>query len=257
MDVPTMNTASFDASRTAASAMNYSGPANQQVCKDSAVYPQLLPLAGASILELGCGRAELTRTIAREYPDARVTALEVDTIQHALNVRDNDLPNVSFAEGGAQDIPVPTSSVDVVLMFKSLHHVPTELLGQALREIHRVLVPGGLAYISEPVFAGAYNEIMRVFHDEEQVRHAAFDALREAVDSGLFTLVTERFFRSPLKFASFAEFEARVLGVTHTIHRLTEAQHATVRARFASHVGQDGASFEQPMRIDVLRKAAP
>lgn len=252
-----MNIASaLDEGTKASSSMTLSGPAEQQVCKESEVYPRLLPLAGASILELGCGRAELTRSIARRYPDARITALEVDTIQHALNVRDNDLPNVGFAEGGAQEIPLPTSSINIVLLFKSLHHVPGELLGNAMSEIHRVLVPGGLAYISEPVFAGPYNEIMRVFHDEERVRRAAFDAVRAAVDRGLFTLVTEYFFRSPLAFASFAEFENRVLGVTHTIHRLTAEQHATVRARFAAHLGSDGARFEQPMRIDVLRKPA-
>jgi len=242
------------AGNSAATSMRYFGPAAQTVCKESEIYPQLLPLAGASILELGCGRAELTRKIASEYPDATITALEVDAIQHAINIRDNDLDNVTFAEGGAEAIPMAASSVDIVLMFKSLHHVATDQLATALREIHRVLVPGGLAYISEPVFAGAYNEIMRIFHDEERVRHAAFDAVRDAVGSGLFALVEERFFCSPLRFASFVEFEDRVLGVTHTVHRLSVEQQARVRARFLAHAGENGARFEQPMRIDLLRK---
>jgi SAM-dependent methyltransferase len=242
------------AAKIAAPSMSYFGPAAQTVCKEAEIYPQLLPLAGAQILELGCGRAELTRKIACEYPDATITALEVDAIQHEINLRDNELENVTFAEGGAEAIPLATSSIDIVLMFKSLHHVPTELLATAMRELHRVLVPGGLAYISEPVFAGAYNEIMRIFHDEERVRHAAFDAVRTAVESGLFTLVEERFFCSPLRFASFVEFEDRILGVTHTVHRLSAEQHARVRARFAAHASEDGARFEQPMRIHLLRK---
>jgi ubiquinone/menaquinone biosynthesis C-methylase UbiE len=63
-----------------------------------------------------------------------------------------DLPNVNFGLSGAQDIPLDDESVDVVFMFKSLHHVPTELMEQSLREIWPVLKPAGLAYISEPVF---------------------------------------------------------------------------------------------------------
>lgn len=234
--------------------MSYCGPVEQKHCREVDVYSQVLPLAGASVLELGCGRAEFTRAIAAAYPDATIIALEVDSIQQARNVASVNLPNVSFAEGGAEAIPSAATIFDVVLMFKSLHHVPTQSLDRALVEIHRVLVPGGLAYISEPVFAGAYNEIVRIFHDEERVRHAAFDAVRAAIARGLFTLVEERFFYSPLQFGSFADFEDRVIGVTHTQHRLSSEQHAAVRTRFNTHVGPEGARFEQPMRVDVLRK---
>jgi ubiquinone/menaquinone biosynthesis C-methylase UbiE len=50
----------------------------------------------------------------------------VDTEQLAKNQKITDLPNVRFAFGGAQDIPAANESIDVVLMFKSLHHVPAE-----------------------------------------------------------------------------------------------------------------------------------
>jgi 2-methylisocitrate lyase-like PEP mutase family enzyme len=66
-------------------------------------------------------------------------------------------------------------------MFKSLHHVPVPLMDQALAEIRRVLKPGGLAYISEPVFAGEFNEVLRLFHDESIVRREAFSAIERAV----------------------------------------------------------------------------
>ena len=49
--------------------------------------------------------------------------------------------------GGAQAIDLPADSIDLVIMLKSLHHVPTELMDRALAEIHRVLKPGGLAYL--------------------------------------------------------------------------------------------------------------
>lgn len=237
-------------------AMSLSGPADQREQPESTVYEALLSLAHARVLELGCGRAEATRAIAGRHPDARITAMEVDKVQHAINVANRDLPNVEYVEGGAQAIPAPDASFDVVLMFKSLHHVPGDLLDAAIGEVRRVLVPGGLAYVSEPVFAGAYNDIIRIFHDEERVRRAAFEALQRAVVSGSFELVCERFFLAPVKFASFDEFEQRVIGVTHTQHRLTAQQYEAVRAAFAKHAGPGGARFGQPIRVDLLRKPA-
>jgi len=226
------------------------------VCPERDVYRALLALDNARVLELGCGRAEHTRAIADSFPGVRITALEVDRIQHAQNLAVSDLPNVRFAEGGAEAIPAADASFDIVLMFKSLHHVPTGLLDRALAEVHRVLAPGGVAYFSEPVFAGEYNEIVRIFHDEERVRAAAFAALRRSVEGGVFELVAERFFRAPVRFDSFAHFQQRVIGVTHTQHCLDEAQLAVVRDRFMRHVKADGATFLQPMRVDLLRKAA-
>lgn len=59
---------------------------------------------------------------------------------------------------------------------KSLYPVPMEDRG--LLGVHRVLKPGGLAYISEPVYAGGFNDIMRIFHNEKSVREAAFEGDR-------------------------------------------------------------------------------
>ena len=236
--------------------MRLRDPDSRTACPERDVYTELLPLANARVAELGCGRAELTRAIAEAFPAAQIIALEVDAIQHARNLAIADLPNVRFVAGGAEALPFDDDSLDLVLMFKSLHHVPSHLLDTALSEVRRVLKPGGLAYISEPVFAGEYNEIMRIFHDEERVRAAAFSAIVRSVESGALELVAERFFSTPLRFDDFAHFEDRVLGVTHTQHRLSESQLSAVRERFMRHVTPQGAQFLQPMRVDLLRKPA-
>ncbi|MEZ5459511.1 MAG: class I SAM-dependent methyltransferase [Steroidobacteraceae bacterium] len=215
---------------------------------------QRLRLDGARILELGCGRAQLTRLLATAGAGRSVLALEVDAIQHDLNLAITDLPNVRFELGGAEAVPAGDDSFDAVFMFKSLHHVPPAQMPTALAEIRRVLKPGGHAWISEPVFAGDFNEILRLFHDESRVRQLAFDAVRAAVDSGALQLVEQIFFRAPVAFSDFAEFEKMVIGVTHTQHRLTPEVRAEVRRRFESHLTDGGAHFGQPMRIDLLRK---
>jgi len=227
-----------------------------RTCPERDIYNELLQLDACDILELGCGRADITRAIATEGHDRRITALEVDKIQHRLHREIADLPNVRFLMAGAEAIPLPDNSVDVVFMFKSLHHVPLELMDRALLEIHRVLRPGGHAYISEPVFAGDFNDLLKMFHDEEQVRLAAFAAVKHAVDAGILTLQQEVFFNSPMHFDNFTDFEQKVLKVTHTDHRLSDELHAQVKQKFETHMRADGASFLMPIRIDLLTKQA-
>ena len=220
------------------------------------LFERLLDLDGKDILELGCGTARLTRLIAETGADRRITALEVDRIQHERHQAIDDLPNVHFDLAGAEAIPLPDACIDVVFMFKSLHHVPMELMSQAMDEIARVLRPGGLAYISEPIYAGEFNEIIRLFNDEKVVREAAFAAVRSAVERGLFALQEQVFFRSPVRFVDFAEFEQRIIGATHSEFRLSPETYGAVKGRFALHQTAEGANFAQPIRVDLLRKPA-
>lgn len=234
--------------------MIISNPLASLVCDESEIYEKLLPLQGADILELGCGKAEKTRAISQGGKARSITALEVDEIQHAANLRSNEPANVTFRLGGAETIPAENDSFDIVLMFKSLHHVPVAKMDQAMAEIARVLKPGGLAYISEPVFAGAFNEILRLFHDEQEVRDAAFAAVERAVTDERFELAGEIFFATPGRYETFEEFEERILNVTHTEHRLSPEVYQQVRAKFMSHMTSKGANFEMPLRVDLLRK---
>jgi ubiquinone/menaquinone biosynthesis C-methylase UbiE len=226
----------------------------KRICPEIDIIHEQLSLDGKQILELGCGRAELTRAIAMAGHDRKILALEVDEIQHALHQQITDLDNVEFRLAGAEAIPADDNSVDVVFMFKSLHHVPQELMAQSFDEIARVLKPGGYAYISEPVFAGDFNEILRLFHDEQAVREAAFDAIKKAIDSGRFELAGELFFNTPMYFKDFSEFEEKVIGATHTEHRLSSELYEQVRSSFEQHRGNEGANFSMPIRVDLLRK---
>ena len=133
--------------------------------------------------------------------------------------------------------------------------MPVPDLRRALDEIDRILRPGGYAYVSEPVFTGEFNDIIRLFHDEESVRQAAFEAMVAAVDSGQFDLVNEVFFLSTTRFKDFADFERRLIRATHTEHRLSADTHAEVERRFAQcNSSSGGVRFEVPMRVDLLRK---
>lgn len=217
------------------------------------VLNRLVPLAAQDIIELGCGAARLARELLVRYPATRVTGLEVDAIQHARNLA-APAERLRFIAAGAQAIPLPDAQFDLALMLKSLHHVPQSIMDQALAEVHRVLRPGGHLYVSEPVFAGALNEITRLFNDEQAVRAAAQAALDRALATGAWAQVAERRFDMPAHFADFAAFERRMLDVTFAERHLDGELRERVRARFESHVGIGGAHFERPMHVRLLRK---
>lgn len=223
-------------------------------CAEIEVLDDLLDMDGKVLLELGCGGAEMTRTIATAGRDRRVIATEVDRIQLERNQQITDLPNVEFIYAGIEQLPVEDRSIDIALLFKSLHHVPVDLMAQGFSELHRVLRPGGLVYVSEPVFAGNFNEILKLFHDEQAVRAAAFEAIRTAVEAGGFDLVTERFFNTTVRFENFDDFASRVIDATHSDHQLSDAQYTAVRRTFEETTAACDGDLTMPIRVDLLRK---
>jgi ubiquinone/menaquinone biosynthesis C-methylase UbiE len=236
--------------------MRISDPSAERVCDEYVIVKGLLSLSGAHVLELGCGKAEKTRAIAQGGQVASITALEVDEIQQGKNLQIGDRLDVVFRLGAAEAIPAVDASFDIVLMFKSLHHVPIDKMDQALSEIRRVLKPGGLAYLSEPVYSGEFNDILRLFHDEKTVREAAFAAIQRAVHGGTLELVGQTFFNTPGHFDDFEQFEEQVLKVTHTHHQLSLETYEAVRVAFMRHMTPQGVDFRNPMRVDLLSKAS-
>ena len=234
--------------------MQIDNPGHYRTSTELDIMAELLPLEGARVLELGCGRAWMTRYLAENHAVAHIVATEVDHIQHQKNMAISDLPNVSFVVGGAESIAEPDASIDVVLMLKSLHHVPVELMKTALTEISRVLKAGGVAYISEPVYRGDFNEILRLFNDEKIVREAAFEAIRDALESGILESAADCFFESPGHYADWSEFEHNMLNVTHTDHAIDANLYAKIKAAFMQRMEADGAHFMRPSRVNLLRK---
>lgn len=221
---------------------------------EAAFMAQQLPLQGARVVELGCGNAELARRMLERHGVAEVIAFEVDERQHAANVAAATVPGLRFAAGGAECIPLSDACCNGVAMLKSLHHVPMPRMDQAMREIARILVPGGWLYVSEPVYAGEFNDLVKCFHDEGEVRAAAYAALRRAAEGGLLSWDKEVVFDTPLHFSDYEDFRRRIVQVTHSDRGLSPELDSQLRERFQHHVGEDGARFMRQMRINFLSR---
>ena len=214
------------------------------------------PLQAQAIIELGCGNARLSCSLVQRYAQCTVTGLEVDAVQHAKNLA-RAPAGVTFVAAGAQDVPFGDASFDLALMLKSLHHVPLDWMDQGLREVARVLRPGSLFYVSEPIYGGALNEIVRLYNDEGLVRPAAQAALDRAIAKGEhWQQVAEHRFAQAVHYASFDEFAKRMLYPTFADHGIDEAITQRVREAFEPHCTAEGASFVRPMHVRLLKRAA-
>lgn len=236
--------------------------ANRMVIDDQQAYrmateleliEHLLSFEGALVLELGCGRASVTRQLAQIHRDCRFIATEVDAVQHEKNLQHPE-PNIRFRLEGAQSISEPDQSVDIAMMLKSLHHVPETIMPQAMGEVARVLKPGGVAYFSEPVYQGEFNALMSLIHDEKRVRELAFAAIRSLALRDDMELLGQYFINVPGLYSSWEDFESRFLKITHTRLEMDEQRYCRIRDAFMEHMGPEGAKFLKPHRIDLLRK---
>ncbi len=212
-----------------------------------------LHLADAVVVDVGCGDGSLARMLARK--GARVTGIDVSVpLLHQARAADA-VGDEQYIEGKAEDLPLDPSSADIVVFFNSLHHV--DEMATALQEAARVLKPGGVLYVTEPLAQGSYFEVMKPVHDETEVRRRAYEALQQAAEHA-FEAVSEIFHLNAMPVKSFEAFESRIVTVNPETRPLLEALHARLRTDF-ERLGQqteDGWVFDQPMRVNILRKRA-
>jgi len=110
----------------------------------------LLDVRGKSVLELGCNVGATAIVLA--HLGARVTAIDVQErfvrVARLNAERYGFRSNISFTHvADTTHLPFPSHSFDVVSCNSVLEYVPPEALGAVLREVDRVLAPGGMLAI--------------------------------------------------------------------------------------------------------------
>jgi|SRR5579884_533403 len=104
-----------------------------------ALLRQRLPPA-ADVLELGCGTGvPTTRELAKRFA---VTGVDISARSIALARR--RVPGAGFVRADMARLTLPAASIDAVVAFYAITHVPRAEHGSLLREIARWLRPGGL-----------------------------------------------------------------------------------------------------------------
>ncbi len=107
-------------------------------------------------LDLACGTGDLAERIARRYPRGRVVGLDLTPGMVAIARARVRLPNVAFDVADMVSTGWPDASADLVTGGYALRNAPD--LAAVIREVRRVLRPGGLAVFldfSKPAFLPA------------------------------------------------------------------------------------------------------
>ena len=101
--------------------------------------------SGMTVLELGCGTGYFTRELARCGAD--VVAVDVSPELLEMARANCSAPNVRYEIQNACELSYRGDAFDSIVGSSVLHHLEIE---EALRQIHRVLRPGGTMFFTEP-----------------------------------------------------------------------------------------------------------
>lgn len=97
----------------------------------------------ATVLDVGCGSGWAARLIAQLAREGRVVGIDVsDEMVRLAREESVNHPNVEFQVASAEQLPFKDAEFSYAFSMESLYYYTD--IGQALREIRRVLKPGGV-----------------------------------------------------------------------------------------------------------------
>jgi ubiquinone/menaquinone biosynthesis C-methylase UbiE len=101
---------------------------------------------GDRVLDLGCGIGWATRMIAARLTQGSAAGVDISDEMISRAQADPTNPhNISFVNAPATALPFEDSFFDKVFSVESLYYYPD--IPAALKEVSRVMKPGGLAYL--------------------------------------------------------------------------------------------------------------
>jgi SAM-dependent methyltransferase len=135
----------FLAKHGAGEIWNWESPAGRQRWKRRVQMLSSHLRPGMTILEIGCGTGYFTRELTRCGAD--IVAIDVSPDLLEIAKAKYSAPNVRYEIQNAYALTYADAMFDSVVGSSILHHLEIE---EALREIYRVLKPGGTIYFTEP-----------------------------------------------------------------------------------------------------------
>ncbi|MFM2064978.1 MAG: hypothetical protein RLZZ507_4649 [Cyanobacteriota bacterium] len=125
----------YDAiSRLAALSVGGEGRFRQLALQDLTLH------SDSQILDLCCGSGQATAFLGKLSQN--VTGLDASPL--SLQRAKNNVPNATYVEAFAEDMPFADNSFDVVHTSAALHEMQPEQLRTIIQEVYRVLKPGGV-----------------------------------------------------------------------------------------------------------------
>jgi ubiquinone/menaquinone biosynthesis C-methylase UbiE len=124
------------------------------------------------VLDVGCGRGLLLTAAARRLTTGKAVGVDLWQRQDLSGNRpeatmanaraEGVAERVEVKDGDARQLPFPDASFDVVVSALALHNIPKpEERQQAIREVVRVLKPGGQLALTDIQFTADYARVLQ------------------------------------------------------------------------------------------------
>jgi cyclopropane fatty-acyl-phospholipid synthase-like methyltransferase len=129
---------------------------------------------GQRILEIGCGTGNLTILVKTRYPAVDIVGVDPDpkALDRARRKADRQRVSVQLDRGFSDDLHYPDESYDRVLSAFMFHHLERDEKKRSLREIRRVLKPGGSLHLLDFGWGHDHSNgfLARLLHRSDHVR---------------------------------------------------------------------------------------
>lgn len=197
----------------------------------------------AQVLDLGCGAGHVAFQLApmvTEVVAYDLSSRMLDVVAEAARTR--GLGNIRTVQGAAERLPFADACFDFVVSRYSAHHWSD--VGLALREVRRVLKPGGSAAFIDVIAAATplldtHLQTVELLRDGSHVRdYCAAEWLRFAGEAGLQVQRLQRQ-RLRLEFATWVQRMQTPPSLQLAIRELQNAACAQVREYF--EIAEDGS----------------
>ncbi|HEY9906176.1 MAG TPA: methyltransferase domain-containing protein, partial [Thermosynechococcaceae cyanobacterium] len=122
----------------------------------------------SKVLDLCCGSGQTTRFLVQR--SRHVTGL--DASPRSLQRARQNVPQANYVEAFAEEIPLPENQFDFVHVSVALHEMEPAQLQQILRQVQRVLKPGGYLTLvdfhqpTNPLFIPGLSLFLLLFETE-------------------------------------------------------------------------------------------
>lgn len=229
------------------SAVHASGRDLQRLAERLSAFPQ------ASVLDMGCGAGHASFVAAQNVKQVMAYDLSsqmLDVVAQAAKAK--GLNNIDTRQGYAESLPFEDSLFDVVISRYSAHHWHD--VGQALREVTRVLKPGGILIIMDVMSPGhpvrdIWLQTVEALRDTSHVRnYSSGEWLALINDANLIadTLLTDRL---PLEFSSWVARMRTPTTLVDAIRVYQESASAEVKRYFA--LEEDGSFTSDTIMVEA------
>jgi ubiquinone/menaquinone biosynthesis C-methylase UbiE len=149
---------------------------------------------GYRVLDIGCGTGDLVTLIKGLHPDVDVVGLDPDpkALIRARRKAERAAVLIQLDQGFSDELPYPDASFDRVFSSFMLHHLQAGEKERTLREVRRVLKPGGSLHLLD--FGGpesGHNGFLaRLFHSSHTLKHNS--------DSRIIALMSQAGLANPM-----------------------------------------------------------